>query len=84
MAARFILDELDLDLASFASRLVLVVLLVLTRGALSWTLDATGVDGAIATGDELVLRGRRVFVGDGGDVGHDAGEKVGGKVVRVV
>lgn len=84
VATRLILNELDLDLAPLATRLVLVVLILIAGGALSWPLGAAGVDGTVATRHELVLDGRRVFVGDGGDVGHVEGEKGRQKVVEVV
>ena len=67
MPTRFVLDEFDVNLPSFTSRLVIVIVVVVGGGTNARTLDAARVSAISVAG--------RVFVAAGGgigirDVGH--------------
>lgn len=68
MATRLILDELDLDLATLATGLVIIVVVVLGAHAVAlWDAGVSAVAGLLQV---IVTRGE-FFVGDGGHVGHE-------------
>ena len=76
MATRLVGDELDLDLPALATRLIIIIVVVVGgRGTLA--LDTTVLAGRIAIPDGVVVEGRRggrvVLVGDVGHGGDDAG-----------
>ena len=71
VSTRLVLDELDLNLASLATRLVVVIVVVVSRAG-TRTLDASALEGAIAV-LEVVGSGGRVGLVIGGDVGHCCG-----------
>lgn len=80
MSARLVLDELDLNLSSLATGLVIVVVVVVGSAG-TWSLHAAALAllDAIAVADTIVVAGRRVLVVFGEFAGHDSG--VGGLVV---
>jgi hypothetical protein len=72
MSARLILDELDLDLASFTTRLVVVVVVVVDRaGSLALGAAVLSLD-AIAITNGVVVARRRISVVFGDFAGHVA------------
>lgn len=67
VTTRLILDKLDFNLATLATGLVVVVVVV----ASSAHATALAVDGTVARLLQVVLRRRGVLVGDnGGEIGH--------------
>jgi hypothetical protein len=73
VSPRFVLDELDLNLASLASWLVIVVIVVVGRAG-SRTLDATvlsALDSIAIANARVVVAGRGVLVVFGEFAGHD-------------
>ena len=68
MTARFVLDELDVDLSPLTARLVIIVIIVVGSGADARTLDAASLS-AIAIAGRVVEARRRIVVRIG-DVGH--------------
>ena len=71
MSTRLVLDELDLDLASLATWLVIVIIVVV-GGAGTRALDASALEGAIAI-LEVIGSGGRVGLVIGSDLGHCCG-----------
>ena len=71
VSTRLVLDELDLDLASLATRLVIVIVVVV-GGAGTRALDASALEAAIAV-LEVIGRGGRVGLVIGGDLSHCCG-----------
>ena len=66
VTARLVRDELDLDLASLATSLLIVVIVVVGCHGVSWSLDTSRI---IAV--EIIARGRIVEASRWiGDVGH--------------
>ena len=72
MTARFVLDELDLDLPPFAPRLVVVVVIVIGGGADTRSFDAAAVPSRCtgAGRKRVILSRRRLLWVVIGDVGH--------------
>jgi hypothetical protein len=68
VSTRLVLDELDLDLATLATRLV-VVIVVVVGSAGTRSLDASALERAIAI-LEVVGSGGRVGLVIGGDLSH--------------
>lgn len=76
MATRLILNELDFDLSALATRLVIIVIVVV-GSAHARAFGAAVVSGAVTGGLlQVVLGGRRVLFTDGGDVGHGLNEVI--------
>lgn len=67
MATRLVLDELDLNLSSLAAGLVVVIVVVVGRGARTLDAAVLHAEGAIAV---VVDVGRRVLVVLGDFAGH--------------
>ena len=64
VSTRLVLDELDLDLASLAARLVVIVIVVVGSGAGARSLGTAALDGAIAVLQVVVLVGGVGVVSD--------------------
>ena len=71
VSTRLVLDELDLDLASLATWLVIVIIVVVC-GAGTRALDASALEGAIAI-LEIIGSGGRVGLVIGSDLSHCCG-----------
>ena len=71
VSTRLVLDELDLNLASLATRLVVVVIVVVGSAG-TRALDTSALEGAIAV-LEVVRGGGRVGLVIGGDLSHCCG-----------
>lgn len=66
MTARLVGDELDFDLASLATTLLVVIVIIVGSHGVSWSLDASGIAAV-----EVIARRRIVEASRGiGDVGH--------------
>ena len=68
VTTRLILDELDLDLTTLPSRLVVIIIVVFGTHAVA--LGPTGI-GAVARLLQVIVLVGREFLVDGGHVGHD-------------
>jgi hypothetical protein len=71
VSTRLVLNELDLYLASLATRLVIIIIVVV-GGTGTRTLDASALESAIAV-LEVVGRSRRVGLVIGSDLSHCCG-----------
>jgi len=76
VATRLILDELDLDLSTFASGLVVIIIVVVDvlvrSGALDATVGITSGERAVAIASApIVMAGRSVGIVVGDFCGHD-------------
>lgn len=76
VATRLILDELDLDLSTFASGLVVIIIVVVDvlvrSGALDATVGITGSERAVAiAGTLVVMAGRGIGIVVSDFCGHD-------------
>lgn len=70
VATRLILNEFDLDLSSLATWLVIIVIIVISRGTHARTFGAATFEGTVAGSSQIILGRRRFVVSDIGDIGH--------------
>lgn len=68
VATRLILDEFDLDLSSFTTRLVVVIIIVVASTH-TRAFGAAVLEGAVAGSSQFIL-GRRMLLVSDTDVGH--------------
>ena len=71
MSARFVLDEFDVNLSSLATRLIIVIIVVVGSSANARTFDSTGFS-TIAVTSRVAEVGRMVvWIGDVGHFSND-------------
>lgn len=72
MSPRFVLDELDLNLASLTSWLVIIIVVVVGSAG-SWTLDAAVLSAldSVAIANGVVVARRGMLIVFGKFAGHD-------------
>lgn len=74
VATRFVLDELDLNLATLTAALFIIIVVVVGSTD-ARALGAARLGTVASAGDEIVVGGRRVLLSDGGDISHGAEDK---------
>ena len=75
VATRFVLDELDLDLATLTAALI-VIIIVVVGSTDARTLGASRLGAIASAGDEIVMGRRRVLLSDSSDISHCAEERM--------